>query len=192
MTNYNMYRGGDTLSVSVFASFFDTVYKDRFRVIFDRIKNAIVTYSNSVTFFLSKFPAGVWARVVGQRIDCIVDFMSMRERNLLRFLFCFFANNYSAIQGVSHFFLNSSYGVKSLVSNSAFKRSLSSSRSSTSSTKDSYSCKSIRTAVFCPFSSIINCGCSLFKFYLSPYISIIVMSDKTKVKGIGVKGCLAK
>lgn len=184
--NNTAYMKYNTLFIRIFTLNLNTIDNDSFGIVINRIKDTIVTHSNTITFFMGKFLAIVSSWTIGKRESCLINLVSLWKRNIYCFLFCFSSNNYFVVPGFSHFVLNSSYGVKSLVSSSAFNRSLVSSRSSTSSIRLWYSFKSIKTAVFCPFSSTMYRGLILFKFpsIVTPPMLITLMRYGLKVKDI--------
>ena len=162
---------GNRLLICVLTLNPDTVDNNCLGFVINRIKDTVVAYSDTVTLFLGKFPAGARSWVISKRKNSLIKLMSLWKWNIFCLFLGFFSNKYSVVQRFSHFCLNSSYGVKSLVSSSAFNKSFASSRSSISSMRCSYSSKLIKTSVFRPFSSTIYRGLMLFNslcIFISP------------------------
>lgn len=142
---------GNTLFICIFTHNLYAVDNHSFRTIINCMKDTVVACSDTIAFLMGKFFALVISWIIGKKKNCVINLCSLLKRDISCIFFSFSSNNYFVVSRFSHFVLNSSYGVRFLVSNSAFKRSLASSSSSTSSKKLSYSSKVIKTAFLCLF-----------------------------------------
>jgi len=136
------------LFISSFPFNFYPVNNDCFCLIVYGIKDAVVTHTDTIAFFLCKFFRAMQSRMKGKCNDGIVNTQPIFDRDF----FCLFLSSFFYYNFISQPFKNLrrnfSYGVNEVASRSDLSKSLASSRSSSNPMIFLYSLRLMTTAFF--------------------------------------------
>src|SRR4030042_1579892 len=146
------------LSIGRFTLNFNSVNNDNLCFVIYCIKDAIVAYPDTVSFFLRELFGSIRPWIGGQGKNSFVNGSSISCRNFLCFLAGLFFDDDFVAQFLSQVLRKLSYGIKEVASLSALRRSLASSKSSSNLRMFSYSLRLRITAFLSPFLLMMNSG----------------------------------